>query len=133
MRACAILDEFDRVVAFDILRPHDAGDDQFAHFVVDPHLLLAFDDEIAVWQNLRHHAGDIGLQILLAIDRALAFADRCRVCRQEAVRDFDAADKRQFDAEGEGDCIPAEKIVDARVFRIFRGCAACRFRSRPCR
>src|SRR6267143_6034875 len=38
----------DGVVALDILRPHDAGDDQFADFEIDPDLLLAFDHEIAV-------------------------------------------------------------------------------------
>src|ERR1700726_5141631 len=40
----------DGVVALDVFRPHDAGDDQFAHFEIDADLLLAFDDEIAVRQ-----------------------------------------------------------------------------------
>jgi len=48
MRACAILLEIDGVVALDVLRAHDAGDDQFSDFVIDADLLLAFDHEIAV-------------------------------------------------------------------------------------
>ena len=72
MRACAILRGIDGVVALDVLRAHDAGDDQFADFEVDADLLLALDHEIAVRQHLRHHGGDVGLQRFLAVDRALA-------------------------------------------------------------
>src|ERR1700712_4284406 len=61
----------DSVVALDILRPHDAGDDQLADFEIDADLLFAFDHQIAVRQKLRHHRGDAGLQILLALHRAL--------------------------------------------------------------
>ena len=66
MRACAILVEVDRVVALDVLRPHDAGDDQFADFEVDADLLLALDHEVAVRQHLRDHGGDVGLQRFLS-------------------------------------------------------------------
>jgi len=64
----------DGVVALDVLRAHDAGDDQFADFKIDADLLLAFDHEIAVGQHLRDHRGDVGLQCFLADDRTLAVA-----------------------------------------------------------
>src|SRR5205814_5424403 len=68
------LGRVDRVVALDVLWPHDAGDDQLADFEVDTDFLLALDHQIAVRQYLRHHGGDIGQQGFLAIDRALAVA-----------------------------------------------------------
>jgi hypothetical protein len=60
MRVCAILLESMVIVALDVLRPHDAGDDQFANFVVDADLLLAFDHEVAVRRQLRDDGGDVG-------------------------------------------------------------------------
>src|SRR5450755_3233259 len=76
----------DGVVALDVLRAHDAGDDQFANFEIDADLLLAFDHQIAVRQNLRDHRGDVGLQRFLAVDRALAVGRGGRVRRQQPAR-----------------------------------------------
>ena len=75
----------DGVVALDVLGPHDTGDDQFADFEVDADLLLALDHEIAVRQHLRHHGSDVGLQSLLALDRALAVILRGRVCTKDGT------------------------------------------------
>src|SRR4051794_24793544 len=57
----------DGVVALDVFGPHDAGDDQLADFEIDANLLLAFDHQIAVGQDLRHHRSDAGLQVFLAL------------------------------------------------------------------
>src|SRR6195256_4180118 len=76
----------DGVVALDVLRPHDAGDDQFADFEIDPYLLLAFDHQVAVRQKLRDDGGDVGLQRLLAVDRTLAVAGCGRARGQEVAR-----------------------------------------------
>ena len=64
----------DGVVALDILRPNDAGDDEFADFKVDSNFLFAFDNEIAVRQKLGHDGCDVGLQRLLPIDGAFSVA-----------------------------------------------------------
>ena len=50
----------------------DAGDVEDAHFVVDAHLLRAADQEVAVGQNFRHHGGDRQVELLGAVDGALA-------------------------------------------------------------
>ena len=76
-----------RVVGSRILGPHDAGNDQFAHFEIDANLLFAFDHEIAVRQDLRHHRRDVGLQDFLTVDVALALVIRGRVGRQPVFRD----------------------------------------------
>ena len=70
---------FDRVVGFDVLGPHDAGDDQLADLEIDADLLFALDDEVAVRQDLRDDAGDVRDQLLLAPDRARAVAAAGRV------------------------------------------------------
>src|SRR4051812_10542598 len=56
------LGRIDRVLALDVLRPHDAGDDQLAYFVVHPDFLPALDDEIAVGQHLGDDGGNVGQQ-----------------------------------------------------------------------
>src|SRR5579859_4821977 len=60
------------IVTFDVLRPHDAGNDQFALLSVDADLLPAFDHEVAVGEDLRHDAGNVRRQRLGAIYRTLA-------------------------------------------------------------
>src|SRR5581483_11726308 len=82
----------DGVVALDVFRAHDAGDDQLAHLEVDPDLLLAFDDQVAVGQHLRDHGGDVGGERFRAVYRAFAVARRVGVggqqpCRQIGVQD----------------------------------------------
>ena len=71
----------DRVVALDVFRPDDAGDNQFANFEVDANFLFAFDDEISVRQYLRDHCCDVGLQCFLPVDRSFAVRRRRRVRR----------------------------------------------------
>ena len=75
----------DGVVALDVLRAHDAGDDQFAHFEIDADLLLAFDHQIAVRQQLGDDGGDVGGQAFLPLHRTLAVAGGGGVGGQEAA------------------------------------------------
>src|SRR6185437_11915812 len=51
------LGQVDRVVALDIFRARDAGDEQFAHFGVEPYFLLTLDHQIAVGQDLGDDGG----------------------------------------------------------------------------
>src|SRR5216684_7974931 len=70
--------ERDGVDGADVLRPDDAGDLKVADLVVDPHLLVADDDEVAVGQDLRHQHGDMDVDLVGAgdlagaVDRAVA-------------------------------------------------------------
>ena len=78
----------DGVVALDVFGTDDAGDDKFAHLVVDADFLPAFDDEISVRQHLRHHCGDVGLQSFLSIDRSLAVRRCGRIRRSRVGREW---------------------------------------------
>src|SRR3984957_5926504 len=93
----------DGVVALDILRPHDAGDDQLALLVVDADLLLAFDDEIAVRQNLRDDGCDVGLQGFLPRDRALAVGSHGGIRGQQAAGEGGSLSGQEIAAEKRGD------------------------------
>ena len=64
----------DRVIALDVFRPNDAGDDEFADLEVHAYFLLAIDHQIAVRQQLRHDGGHVGLQRFLPIDGAFFVA-----------------------------------------------------------
>lgn len=98
----------DGVVALNVFRPHDAGDDQFADFKIDADFLLALDHEIAVRQQLGDHGGDVGLQRFLPVDRALAVAGGCRVRRQQlAGGDWDV---------GSWHLGEPEEVADAGIF-----------------
>ena len=48
---------FDRVPIADVFGPDDSGDKQFSHLEIDPHLLAAANDQIAVGENLCDHCG----------------------------------------------------------------------------
>ena len=107
----------DRVVALDIFRAHDAGDDQLADFEVDADLLLALDHEIAVRQHLRHHGGNVGLQRFLAVDRTLAVAGGGGVGGQDPAR--------QHFLRLRAERLGADEIGNAGVFLV--GAAALGF------
>src|SRR5208283_456152 len=57
-----------RVVRGDVLRPHHACHPQHAQLSVDLDLLARVDDEIAIRQHLRHHAGYPHRHRLAALD-----------------------------------------------------------------
>ena len=66
--------KIDSVIALDVLRPDHAGDDQHAHFRIEPDFLLALDHHIAVGQELGDDRGDVGDQLVGAVDRAVGVA-----------------------------------------------------------
>ena len=71
--------------------PHDAGDDQFAHFRIEPDFLLAFDHHVAVRQHLRDHGGDVGHQLILAVDGAVAVHLRLLLAVRRLARQHGAS------------------------------------------
>src|SRR3569833_2325067 len=62
----------DGVVGLDVRRPHDALHEEVTNFVVHAHLLMALDHEVAVGQGLGDDDGDVGGELLVAVDRARA-------------------------------------------------------------
>src|SRR6185437_6091267 len=103
------LGQIDRVVALDIFRARDAGDEQFAHFGVEPYFLLTLDHQIAVGQDLGDDGGDVGDQLILAVDRAVALHLGIAVGRQYRAW--------QHRFGGVGDGVGTDEIGDVGVFR----------------
>ena len=84
------------VVRADILATDDAGNQQFADFVIHPNLLAATQDQVAVGQDLADHGGNLELDLFVAVDlldRAASLLKHLVDQRLKGVDRFDAANR----------------------------------------
>src|SRR5262249_5942180 len=106
---------FDRVARAHVLRADDALHRELAQLVVDAYLLLTGDHEVPVRQLIRDDRGDLQLDLLLAVDLAVAGAGTVagevdELTRIIAVR-HDLGCRR----------LEAEQVRHARCFRPVAG------------
>ena len=76
----------DGVLFVDGLRPKNIGDLYWPDFVIDPHLLPAVQDQVAIRQHLGNDSGNLQRDRLVALDHARTGVRCCAVDVQQAVR-----------------------------------------------